>query len=138
MVHKVYHRIDAWRGYYTYEPTVDQVRLGSDDDALLTECHFVPHDDNDAFINITKRSLRNLFDLKISHGQTSNVFSMNVMVIAKPKQKWSHKLKTVAKKVDELFVNYYTRGFSIMSGDTYPIDLVEYEKELKEAVKDGS
>lgn len=135
MVHKVYHRIDAWRGYYTYEPTVDKVKVGSEDDALLTECHFVPHEDNDRFVRITKDSLKGLFDLKITSGATSNVFSQNVMVIVKPKAKWTKKLKATAKKIDEIFVDEYTQGFSIMSGTTSPIDLERYERRLREAVK---
>ena len=134
MVHKVYKHIDAWRGYYTYEPTVDDVKIGSSDDAVLTECQFVPHEQNDAFIKTTKHLLSKHFDINIRSGETSNVFSRNIIVIAKPKRTWTKGLKSMAKEVDNLFVDKYTEGFSIMSGDTYPIDMEGYTKRLKEIV----
>jgi hypothetical protein len=133
MVHKIWKSIDAWRGYYTYEPTIDDVKIGSDDEVLLTECNFVSHEDNEKFVDITKKALRKHFNIRIKHGQTSNVFSGNVIVLAKPKAggKWNHGLKKIAKQADELFVDYYTRGFSIFSGTTSPIDLKEYKEKLE-------
>jgi len=125
--------MDAWRGYYTYEPTVDDVKEGTGEEALLTECNFVGHPDNDEFMKITRKNLRRYFNIRTRTGRTSNVFSTNVVITASPKsgRTWTPELKAKAKEFDDLFVDYYTRGFSIFSGETYPIDLKGYREKVE-------
>lgn len=128
MPEKVWKSIDAWRGYYTYEPTDEEKKEGW---RKITECHFIPHAQNDEFIDITRKSLRRYFDVKVQSGRTSNVFSGNIVVLVKPKDSWTKKLEDYVKQVDEAFVDYYTHGFSIFSGETYPIDLKGYDEAIR-------
>jgi len=125
---KVWKRIDAWRGYYTYEPSPQEKKEGW---RKIAECHFVPHGQNNDFIRVTKKALNKYFRVRVRSGETSNVFSRNVVVLAKPKNGWTPKLKAYAKKFEDAFVEYYTSGFSIFSGETYPIDLKGYEQSIE-------
>jgi len=44
--------------------------------------------------------------------------------------------KEALRKIDKAFVEYYRRGFSILSGRTYKININEYEKELEKIAYD--
>lgn len=137
MPKRVYKRIDAWRGYYSYESTDEEKKEGW---RMIAECHFVPHAQNDEFVDTTRRVLKKNFHVRIKYGHTSNVFSTNVIVMAKPKDSWTKELENYVKRFEEAFVDYYTRGFSIFTGETSPIDLEEYEQTIqlksKEKIKE--
>jgi len=126
--------MDAWRGYYTFEPTELERKEGW---RRVTEVHAVPHGQNDDFLNTTKELLSKRYNVKAKFGRTSNVFATNLVIFAKPKAgRWSKEDKKFFEEFEDIFVSTYTSGFSIFSGETYPLDLDEYRKEVRKLFLD--
>jgi len=117
---RVWHSTDRWRGHFTFEPINEKTH------AVAVECCLVPHDQNDEIIKLVKNWLElHRFDYHVFGGATSNVFSACLTIIAwrKNGEPLRKKDKKMLKQLDETFVDYYTRGFSVFTGETYPIDL---------------
>jgi len=128
-VKKVYHRTDAWRGHWALEPIQKNV-------AIAVECCIVPHEQNDDMLQITEYWLENMgFTVHHFALGTSNVFSRNLNIVVK-KDRLTENDKEALRKIDKVFVEYYRRGFSILAGRTYPIDINQYEKELEKIAYD--
>jgi len=127
-VKRVWHQTDRWRGHYAFEP-IDNKHY------IAVECCLVPHPDNDRIIQIVTNFLDlHGFKTKILTGLTSNVFSRNLIIVAwkdRKDRKLTKKEKRFLADIDNLFVDYYTRGFSILTGKIYPIDLEAFKKDLR-------
>jgi len=123
-VRRVWHSTDPWRGHYAFEP-IDKRH------AIAVECCLVPHDQNEEIVKIVLDFLHEHgFQTKALTGRTSNVFSRNLVIVAWKDRRLNKKEREMLKKIDTLFVDYYTRGFSILSGETFPIDIKWFKREL--------
>jgi hypothetical protein len=114
--------IDAWRSYQSLETHGNTMKA--------VECYLVPHDQNQEIIDKGKNWLTDhSFKVKVLGERTSNVFSVNLIILAK-KENLTDNDREALKKLDDLFVDYYTKGFSILSGKTYEIDLEAFQHQL--------
>jgi len=126
-VKRVWHATDAWRGHYTFEP-IDK-RHG-----IAVECCLVPHDQNDEIIKITLDFLKSHgFQVKALHAATSNIFSRCLTIVAWKDRNLTKKERDMLQRIDSIFVDFYTRGFSILSGETFEIDLKDFKRMLRDS-----
>jgi len=131
-------RTDPWRGYYTSDvPEVDskeaKKRIGTGY-PLKMSLHYVARDpqENERFLQTAIDLLRRAGFLAIPIlFPTSNVFSVNaeLLVIPSPEKAVFNRTDLeFLKEFDDLYVDKYTRSFSIFTGTTRPID--PYIREL--------
>lgn len=121
---QIYVKTDAWRGHGSNQPA-------NPNTAIAVECCCIGHDQNDDIVKIVE-------DWLTKHGynhirtfhQTSNIFSVNLQILAKKDRPLTDDEIAQLKALDDLFVDYYTRGFSIMSGQTFEIDLNEFQQRV--------
>jgi len=124
-----YHRIDGWRGHTTFDPK-DPNRV-----VKAVEYCIVPHDQNSAIINALTEQLEEWgFEVLVTSTHTSNVFSEDLMVFAKKPddEVLTEKEKEALVKARALFGDVYNWAFSVFSGETYPINMEEFNRGLAE------
>jgi len=117
---RVWHSTDPWRGHFAFEPLNPKTHM------VAVECCLVPHDQNDEIIDLVKKWLElHSFEYHVFGAPTSNVFSACLTIIAWKKngKRLTKKDKEMLEQLDKTFVDYYTRGFSVFTGEIYPIDL---------------
>jgi len=128
-VKRVWHQTDPWRGHFSFEPIDNR-------HAIAVECSLVPHEENESMINIVKEFLDLAgFKSKVLTGKTSNIFSRNLIIIAWKDKALTKKDRRLLADLNNAFVMHYTRGFSILSGRLYPIDLMAFKEELRKILK---
>ena len=129
-------RTDPWRGYYTLElPTPKEAK---DQEPVKIDLVYIARgEDNDRFVNLSKDLLRKAgFEAVAVALPSSNVFASNVSLIVKPvKHTWNDRTKDFIEEFDKVYTDVYTEGFSIFTGETYPLDFNEFEERIKSIAK---
>ena len=132
-VKKVWHSMDAWRGYYTFD--VPDIKDAKGTEVAKIDLSYIARgpEDNEKYLGMAKGFLKKFFNVRKKIVTGSNVFSMNVALLLKPKapHTWGD-LKDVALQFEDAYVDYYTSAFSIFSGEAYPIDFGGFAGALKE------
>lgn len=132
-VKKVWHKIDAWRGYYTYE--VPDVKEASGTEIAKIDLSYIARgpEDNERYLKMSKDWLRKFFKIRKRILRGSNVFAQNVALLLKPKEPHTwEQLRDIASEFQDKYVDFYTRAFSIFTGETYPIDFVGFKNTLNQ------
>jgi hypothetical protein len=126
--------IDPWRGYYTYEiPEEDKKR------AKIIDLSYIVRDpqENEKYLNTAMELLKKAgFKVQKRILPTSNVFSMNVALIVHKDTPFTSEEQKFLDEFEDKYVDYYTRSFSIFTGETYPIEVEEFKKAVNEKAKE--
>jgi len=125
--------IDVWRGYYTYEISEEDK-----DRAKVIELSYVARDpeENQKYLKTAMELLKNLgFNVMKRTLPTSNIFATNVVLIAYKDRPFTPEEKAFLDQFEEAYVRYYTESFSVFTGETYPLPIEEFKKEVSERAK---
>jgi len=125
--------IDVWRGYYTYEISEEDK-----DRAKAIELSYVARDpeENQKYLKTAMELLKNLgFNVMKRTLPTSNIFATNVVLIAYKDRPFTPEEKAFLDQFEEAYVRYYTESFSVFTGETYPLPIEEFKKEVSERAK---
>ena len=137
MIKKRWVSIDPWRGYYEPDlpPPSKEVGKIPEDFMLVASCNAVTGQEEDmAKIREITKEVLSKHDFKVKTGfmPSSNIFSANFYILAKPKEprKITSKDVKALECVEKETINAITSGFSIWEGKTYPIDINRFKEKL--------
>jgi len=132
-IKKTWKSIDALRGYYGCEiPEEDKER------AKVIELSYVARnpEDNEKFLKLARELLEKQgFKTSARFLPISNIFAMNVCLIAYKDRPLSKEEKEFLDEFEDDYIDFYTRSFSIFTGETYPIDFEGFKSSVEEKAK---
>jgi len=132
-IKKIWKKTDPWRGYYGCEiPEEDKKR------AKVIELEYVARDpeENEKFLSLARKLLEKRgFKTSTKFLPTSNVFATNVCLVVYKDRPLMKEEKGFLEEFEEDYTDFYTRSFSIFTGETFPIDYEGFEKSVEEKVK---
>ena len=127
--------IDPWRGYYTYEIPEEEKKR-----AKVIDLSYVVRskpEENEKYLSTAMELLRKAgFKVEKRILPTSNVFATNVALIVYKDTPFTPEEQKFLEEFEDKYVDYYTRSFSIFTGETYPIEVEEFKKAVNEKAKE--
>jgi len=116
---KKYVRTDGWRGYYAPDPPEGW--------EVLADCQVVNAAGEQCRDIIGKWLRTQKVHYRSGYLQTSNVFSSNMYIIIESSDKINAKLR---ERIDHWFVDTTTSTFSIMTGESWELDVAAAQREF--------
>jgi len=132
-IKKVWKSTDPWRGYYTYEVAPEDA-----DRTRIIDLVYIARDprENEEYLRTAKELLKKSgFNVRKAILPSSNVFGMNVALIVYKDKPFTEKEKEFLNEFEDAYIDYYTRSFSIFTGEIYELETDSFRKAAEEIAK---